>query len=312
MIDGFSSALVARWTIRDYVVDSKGSGFAANAFLSKVVVKSDANNTCQLLTFRGDCVGIRTLAFTVGSVNMVCSIVWALIIAFDDGFDGFRAPTLPRVALIITAIGIAMAMELAIFIIYKYGPIHPVSCIPRIFPLLVSCIRWLSLPISSLFTLTLLVFSTLSCIRCRSYLCSPCFLSLFSLLVFFTLLVSCIRWRSPCWIMIWMWNLSHPMWMSICMFVDTLCFVLGSSLAGTLGAKASGKWIYVAVQILVWFRWLVVTAVFSNDDNSTLLSFGTWTYSSAFLLNAVLAGVRSKWGLWVLKDNHLWSRKLLS
>ena len=47
---------LTRRAVRDYVMDSKESGFAPNASLTKAVVKSDFNNTqvCQVLTFRGD------------------------------------------------------------------------------------------------------------------------------------------------------------------------------------------------------------------------------------------------------------------
>lgn len=86
-VDGFSSSLVARRATRDSVVDSKGSGFAANAFLTRAMVKSNFNNTdvCQVLTFRGDLLGIRTLSLMVGSVNLICSVIWALLLVFEGG-----------------------------------------------------------------------------------------------------------------------------------------------------------------------------------------------------------------------------------
>ena len=81
-VDGFSSALVARRTIRDYVADSKGSGFAANAFLTKAVVKSDFQVVCQVLTFRGNLLGIKTLSFIVCCINFICSIAWSVLTVF--------------------------------------------------------------------------------------------------------------------------------------------------------------------------------------------------------------------------------------
>jgi hypothetical protein len=58
-VDGFSSALVARRAIKDYIVDNRGRGFAAHVFITKAEVRSNANNTnnnhvCQLLSFKGN------------------------------------------------------------------------------------------------------------------------------------------------------------------------------------------------------------------------------------------------------------------
>lgn len=86
-IDGFSSSLVARRAIRDYVVDSKGSGFGANAFLtkaeSKVEVDSETKYVCHVLTFRGTLASIRTFSFGVCIFNVFCCISGVLLIALN-------------------------------------------------------------------------------------------------------------------------------------------------------------------------------------------------------------------------------------
>eukprot|EP00253_Pinus_taeda_P018450 PITA_18450 len=89
--------MVARKAVKVYVVGSKENGFAANAFLRTALVKStntkpdphDINPTendthiCQVLTFRGRPLGITTLSFIVGTVNLLCSIFWAVFIASE-------------------------------------------------------------------------------------------------------------------------------------------------------------------------------------------------------------------------------------
>lgn len=114
-VNGFSSSLVARRTIRDFVVDTKGSGFAANAFLTEAMVKSDDNNTqvCQVLIFRSNVVGIRSLSFMVGFVNLISCLGWALLISFDVGADSSPPPSIPVIVAIIAAIGIPLVMDAA-------------------------------------------------------------------------------------------------------------------------------------------------------------------------------------------------------
>jgi hypothetical protein len=99
-------------------------------------------------------------------------------------------------------------------------------------------------------------------------------------------------------------------------YLEIMCILSGSIVAGTLGIKAFGKWIYGALQILVWLKWVLGSAFLLRDIHGEF--FGktpsTWkslAYSSPFLLNAVLAEVRSRWGPWLWKGNHLWSRKFL-
>lgn len=87
-VDGFSSSLVARRVIRDYVVDSRGTGIAANVFLKKCKVYSNAENTnvCQVLTFRGNLLNFRTFSFIIGGVNLMCSISWGVLIAIPGNW----------------------------------------------------------------------------------------------------------------------------------------------------------------------------------------------------------------------------------
>lgn len=44
-VDGFSSALVARRAMRDYIVDNTRRGFAAHVFMNKAEVRSNEDNT---------------------------------------------------------------------------------------------------------------------------------------------------------------------------------------------------------------------------------------------------------------------------
>ena len=66
-------------------MDNIGSGFSANAFIIKDMVNSNANNTnvYQVLTLRGTLLGLRTLSFIINSVNLICCIGLAVIIAFE-------------------------------------------------------------------------------------------------------------------------------------------------------------------------------------------------------------------------------------
>jgi hypothetical protein len=230
-LDGFSSSLVARRAIRDYVVDSKGSGLAANAFLTQAEVKSNSNNTdvCQLLTFRGNLLGMRTLSFVVGSVNLICSISWALLVVFEGGpgkwYDKSMPPSKPRVVVIMAAIVISLAMDCLDLILKRLG--------------------------------------------------------------------DGFRWKIS--------GRKLPMLWAV-IVLDIVCIVLLSTVAKTFGMKAFGKWIYSALQTLVWVKWGVgsyLLGEYSPEYNTSRRSWGNeggiLVYTSAFLLNAILAGVRGKW-----------------
>eukprot|EP00253_Pinus_taeda_P024810 PITA_24810 len=118
-VDGLSSALVARRATRDYVVDSKGTGFAASAFVTKAMVMSNSLNTnvCQVLTFRGNLLSLRNLSFIVGCVNMICTISWTVLVAFQGGsgkwYDTYSMPPTStlRVTLIMSVISIGLGMD---------------------------------------------------------------------------------------------------------------------------------------------------------------------------------------------------------
>lgn len=97
--------------------------------------------------------------------------------------------------------------------------------------------------------------------------------------------------------------------------LEIVCIVAGSAVAGTLGIKAFGRWVYAVLQILVWLKWAMGSLALNEEISIEFFgenpkSGAMLMYSSAFMLNAVLAGVRCKWEAWPWKDNHLFSRKL--
>jgi hypothetical protein len=96
--------------------------------------------------------------------------------------------------------------------------------------------------------------------------------------------------------------------------LEMLCIVSGNTVLRTLGVKGFGKWVYSAMQILVWVKWGIGSYLmdkFLNELHSTecgrhtdgnilgysshrwsnyRLESGILVYSSAFFLNAILAG----------------------
>jgi len=79
--------------------------------------------------------------------------------------------------------------------------------------------------------------------------------------------------------------------------LETVCIVAGSIVAGTLGIKDFGKWVYVVLQILVWQKWAVDSLYLSEEISKEFLgenpeSWVMLVYSYAFMLNAVLDRVR--------------------
>jgi len=117
-VDGFSSALIARRAIRGYIVDSRGSGIAGNAFLSKSRVYSNVENTnvCQVLTFRGSLFSFGTFSIIITCVNLLCSIAWAVLIALEGGTGKWYQPeaiplSKPRVHVIMIAIALGLAFS---------------------------------------------------------------------------------------------------------------------------------------------------------------------------------------------------------
>lgn len=218
-VDGFSSSMLARRAIRDYVVDNRGNGFVANVFLTKAMVNATASNThvCQVLTFRGPFLGLRTLSFIAGGVNLMCSIWWAVAIAFGAGIGNWShmysmPPSKPRVASIMAATGIGLGMD---------------------------C---------------------------------------------FHLYLNRLRWRE--FGMIW-----------AVIVLEALCILSGSAVAAVLGTKAFGCWLYSALQGMVWVKWGFGSYLLGEylEDESRWAEGGILVYSSAFLLNTILAGVGGKW-----------------
>lgn len=124
-IDGFSSSLAARRAIRNNVVESKGVGFPASAFLTaaEVQVRVPADNctvdkysVCQVLSFRCKYLSIRSISITVGGFNLICSAYWAVLVALDGGARIWyeihsMLPSEPRVVVIIVAICFGCVMD---------------------------------------------------------------------------------------------------------------------------------------------------------------------------------------------------------
>jgi hypothetical protein len=249
-VDGFSSALVARKAVRNYVVDSKGNGFAANAFLSKALVNCNVDNTnvCQMLTFRGDLVSLRTLSFIVGCGNLICSIGWIVLIAVEGGPDKWydvhsRPPSKPAVALIMAGM---------------------------VYNLIFTCV---DLHLSR-----------------------------------FDRVAKSLTRRKPAPSIAW-----------VAMIVlEMVCILYCSTVVGTVGVKGFGTWLYSVVQGIVWVKWgiasyllgeyleerdiprrglhgIVECGVVEGLHGTVRMRHGIVMYFNAFLLNALLAGVRGRW-----------------
>jgi hypothetical protein len=242
-VDGFSSALVARRAVREYLIDSKGTGFSANMFLVKALVKSNADYThvCQVLTFRSS---VTTLSFIVGIVNLFCSFTWALLVAFEGGvqqwYDIHSMPlSTHRLAVLMAAIGTALVTD---------------------------CLDW---------------FFLSKRIRARGRISD---------------------------------KMRHLLWAVIVLEITYI--VSGVAVATTLGIKGFGKWVYAALQGLVWVKWGIGSIILDEfmeefdtrqqrtsntihpypNGRGTRYRFesGILVYS-AFFLNAILAGVRANW-----------------
>ena len=117
-VDGFSSAMVARRAIRDYIVDGRETGIAGNAFLTKCRVYSNVEDTnvCQVLTFRGTLLRFKTFSIMIAAVNLVCSFTWALLLAWEGGSGKWYEPeamplSKPRVYVIMVSIVIGWVLS---------------------------------------------------------------------------------------------------------------------------------------------------------------------------------------------------------
>lgn len=273
-VDGFSSALLARRTVRDYLVDSKSSGFAANAFLTEAVVKSNGDNSqvCQVLTFRGrDWLCIITF-MSVGCVNLICALGWALLISFEGGPDTSRPPSLPTVAVIIAAIGspwMVLTVAGMVDVVAKFDDFGSVVWFLKLFALV---------PLIGAFAVISPVFHP-------------------------GILLSGPVKVLP----------NHPyayLLIATGLLFEMACVVSWSVLAVTLAIKDLGRWLYGALQILIWLKW--ATGSYLLDEENSEAFYGRVPhrtsliyYSSAFWINAVLAGVRCKWDTWPWEHNHL-------
>lgn len=246
-VDGFSSALVARRAVREYLLDTKGTAFSANMFLVQALVKSNGDYThvCQVLTFTSSVLSMRTLSLIVGSVNLFCSITWALLVAFVGGhhqwYDIHSMPlSKNRVAVLMAAINIALLMD---------------------------CLDW---------------FFLSKRLRGTGRIGD---------------------------------KMKHLFWAAT--VLEIVYIVLGVAIGATLGIKGFGSWLYGALQGLVWVKWGIGSVLldefleaFDNRQQRTQRKIqpylygrgsryrfesGILVYSSAFFLNAVLAGVRANW-----------------
>lgn len=109
-VDAFSSSVAARYTIID-LMKSEGRVWAANAYLTKATFNTD-KHVC--MTFKGNNLRAITLSLLVGGVNLICFICWAVLIWFKGSHSSLPL-SIPRVAVIITAICIALVMDCLYF-----------------------------------------------------------------------------------------------------------------------------------------------------------------------------------------------------
>jgi hypothetical protein len=254
-VDGFSTSMVARKAVKNYVLGSKGSGFAANAgsgfaanaFLTTALVKSwntksddinDKDNDthiCQVLTFRGPLLSLRTLSFIAGAVNVLCSIFWVVFIAYEGRVGKLydihsMRPSIPRVAVIIVAIGIALGMDCLHLHLHRKAEN---SMAPSLKPV-------------------------------DAVIVAPSLKPVYAVIV-----------------------------------LEIMCIASGSIAAGVLGKRPFKKWVYSALQVLVWVKWgigsYLLGEIHSNSNSEYNWKGGILVYSSAFFLNFILAAVRCKW-----------------
>lgn len=251
-VDGFSSSLVARRAVKDYVVDTKGSGFAASAFLMKAKARKD--NDCRVLRFRGTRSGIRTFSYIVASVNFICSIIWAIFVPLHGGkwYDKKSIPPSERrVIAIMVGVGIALFMDCKHLMYLQYSK-KP----------------------SDFKELTVQVDPKDSDAK------EPATINFW-----FRPIVKVYRvWLKP------------KVMVSTVIILEMVCI---SCLGIVLRFKCFGRWLYSALHILVWIKWGVGSYLLGEypPEYDSQISFdnGILVYSSAFLLNSILAGVRVDW-----------------
>ena len=115
-------------------------------------------------------------------------------------------------------------------------------------------------------------------------------------------------------VILWPWiSWKKKMFLSV-MVLEIVCFVFGVGLAAPdLDSEYPiGRWVYGVFQILVWVKWAGGSYILTKKNSSEFFGinphgWGILLYSSAFFLNAVLAGVRCKWDPWLW--GYLFSEK---
>lgn len=232
-VDGFSSALIARRVVRDYVLDGKGTGFSANAFLTSASVVRNESSLCQVLSFRDSkIVCVRTLSYVVGSVNLICSITWGVLIACEKRFGIHSMPPSKRTLVVMLVfIGVALLLDFLMLM---------------------------------------------------DYLCDILSLALLSV---------SLRW-------IYEYREENIMFLGE-ILLETVYIVVGTVMV--VKGMGIGKWVYGALQALIWIKWAIGSYMLGDCNERVAFkdrpSFkpGIIVYSTAFMLNAVLAGVRGKW-----------------
>lgn len=234
-VDGFSSSLIARRAVRNYIVNDSKRGFAAHVFMNAAEVRSNDDNTnvYQVLSFRGNVWNPRALSVIVGFVNLACSITWAVLVALEGGSNKWyhthsMAPSKGRLLVIFVGIAIALSMDCVDLYLYLQNA------------------RW-SIERRDNRRRKILIICTMIVLQ-----------------------ISCI--------------------------------VSSSLVARAVGIKSFHRWVYGAVQVLVWLKWGIgsyLLGQYMPRERSrppwTYGKTGMYMYASAFWLNAILAGARAKW-----------------
>lgn len=301
-VDGFSSSLVARRAIRDHVVDSAGTGFGANAFLTEAAVlcSGDGTNVCQVLWFRGGILSARRVSYMVGCVNLICSITWSVLIACEGNWAPSVPLSTPIVSVIIGAVGVALGMDC--FEVYG-GQVRA-----QLWARARSEVR------AQLWARAVLMDPDLLSARTRAQARAEAQAPVRDQA--WASVRASARARARIWDWaraqagkpIWAWDEDQDQaraqvwWLVAVVILEIGCI---ASLVVRLSMnKGVGRWVYSSMQVLVWVKWgigsfLLGDNASENEDASPLISWirkrGTWVYCSAFLLNAMLAGVRGKW-----------------
>lgn len=273
-VDGFSTSMVARKAVKKYVVGSNKSGFAANAFLSRALVKSNDNGThvCQVLTFRGCFLSLGTLSCMAGAVNLICAIFWAVCTALEVKWYVIDsvAPSKPRVVAIIIVIGFAFLMDCWHLYLVTKDSKKKSSQTPETKTKMETKESSQKTEIETEDVVTKKSPQTTENETKKS---SPTTATREGVVMVLAV-----------------------------MLVEITCVVLG--ILGAVGIWGKnhvfGKWVYSGVQALVWVKWGIGSYLLGESSPAESNSEYNWgsgvlVYSSAFLLNSGLAAVRCKW-----------------